>query len=107
MYEIISKDVKINNKLTMRQIMSLYQEMKNYRGSIYIICKHKVVDPANLSKLVSFMLTLDEKSELKVVAEGQDVQSILNNVEKCCQSVSGKEANIYEFYINPAETVQI
>ncbi|CAH0344314.1 HPr family phosphocarrier protein [Bacillus sp. CECT 9360] len=107
MYEIISSDLKIKNKLTMRQIMDLHQEMKNYEGNIYLLCKHKVVDAISLSKLVSFMLTVDEDSKIKVVVEGQNVQDILDKVSKCCNPASHEERHNYKFYINPTETVQI
>lgn len=105
MHEIISSDLKINKKLPMRQIMALYQEMKKYEGNIYFINKHKVIEASKLSKLVSFMLTVDEKSVLKVVIEGRKVQKILDKVTKYCQTVSEKQLN--KFYINPTDTVQI
>lgn len=107
MYEIISSDLIIKNKLTMRQIMDFHQEMINYEGNIYLLCKHKVVDATKLSKLVSFMLTVEEDSKLKVVIEGQNVQSILDKVTRCCNPASKEERHNYKFYINPTETVQI
>jgi len=107
MYEITSSDLKITKKLPMRQIMDLYQELKNYQGNIYFLWKHKVVDAAKLSKLVSLMLTVDENSELKVVIEGQKVQKMLDKITKCCQTVTQKKQSKYKFYMNPTDTVQI
>jgi phosphotransferase system HPr-like phosphotransfer protein len=106
MYEIISSDVKIEKKLTMSQIMSLYQQMKNYDGNIFFLKDHKLVDASKLSKLVSFMLTVDEATRLKVVIEGKDVKKLLEKVEHCFQQTE-QQAKSYKFYVNPTKTVQI
>jgi phosphotransferase system HPr-like phosphotransfer protein len=106
MYQIISSKVKIDN-LSMRQIMDLYQEIKKFEGNIYFLCKHKVVDAAKLPKLVSFLLMVDEKAEVKVVIEGQNVQTMLDKMKNYFQAVSAKQQNSFKFYMNPTDTVQI
>ncbi|RFU62063.1 hypothetical protein [Peribacillus glennii] len=107
MYEIISSDLKINKKLPITQIMALYQTVRNYDGNVYFLSNHKVIDAAKLSKLVSLMLTLNEKSSIKVVIEGQKVQNMINKVTNCCGTAAEKNQNNYKFYVNPTDTVQI
>ncbi|WP_409304500.1 hypothetical protein [Peribacillus sp. SCS-155] len=107
MYEITSSDITIKKKLPIRQIMSLYQETKKYDGNIFFLNKYKVVDGTKLSKLVSFMLTVDENTELKVVIKGTNVQSLLEKVKECCKEKERRQITGYKLYANPSDTVEI
>jgi len=84
MNQTISTQLTFEKKLSMQQIMDLFAISKNYEGSIYFICKNRVVEPERLSKLVSFMLTLEDCSNLKIMIEGPEVQSIMQQINECC-----------------------
>lgn len=84
MNQTISTHLTFEKKLSMQQIMDLFEISKNYEGSIYFICKNRVVEPERLSKLVSFMLTLEDCSDLRIMIEGPNVQSIKQKISECC-----------------------
>lgn len=58
MKEIISANVLVQNKFTMKKMLEIYQASKQFDGTTYLYSKHKAVDASNLSKLVSFLLTV-------------------------------------------------
>lgn len=84
MNQTISSKLTFDKKLSMQQIMDLFEISKNYEGSIYFVCKNRVVEPERLSKLVSFMLTLEDCSDLKIMIEGPEVQAIMQKINECC-----------------------
>ncbi|PLT33721.1 hypothetical protein [Bacillus sp. V5-8f] len=104
MYEIISSDIKIDKKLSVQQMMALYQEVSSFDGNVYFLFKHKIIDAAKLSKLVSFMLTIEERTSIKVIIEGKKVQKMVSTVTKYC---GGKLQKNYKLYMNPKDTIQI
>ncbi|MFD4815822.1 HPr family phosphocarrier protein [Peribacillus butanolivorans] len=85
MNKVISTDIKTNKRFSMRQIMNLYQVTKEFKGNIYFICKHKMVDAKKLSTFVSFVLILQERATMKVILEGENVQAMLENVQTICK----------------------
>ncbi|WP_285767706.1 hypothetical protein [Peribacillus sp. SI8-4] len=84
MNKVISSDIKTNKRLSMRQIMNLYQVTKEFKGNIYFICNHKLVDAKKLSTFVSFVLILQECANMKVILEGENVHAMLQKVEDIC-----------------------
>lgn len=84
MDQIISTKVSINQKLTMQQIMDLFEISNNYSGNIYFICNNRAVEPEKLSKLVSFMLTLQDCTNMKILVEGENAKAIMSKVKQCC-----------------------
>ncbi|MET3319700.1 UNVERIFIED_ORG: phosphotransferase system HPr-like phosphotransfer protein [Peribacillus simplex] len=85
MNKVISTDIKTNKRFSMRQIMNLYQVTKEFKGNIYFICKHKMVDAKKLSTFVSFLLILQECATMKVILEGENVQAMLEKVQNICK----------------------
>lgn len=90
MNKVISADIKTNTRLSMRQIMNLYQVTKEFKGNIYFICNHKLVDATKLSTFVSFVLILQECVDMKVILEGQNVQAMLEKVQAICKENDAK-----------------
>ncbi|WP_419883299.1 HPr family phosphocarrier protein [Peribacillus sp. B-H-3] len=107
MSELISTEISLNKKLTMRQLMELYQITKNSGSTAYFMCKQKIVDSAKLSGLVSFMLTLNECSDIKVIIEGANVQETLQNIKDCCHSSTLRQNDKFKYFANPEQTIQI
>lgn len=106
MDQIISTKVKINQKLTMQQIMDLFEISKDYSGNIYFICNNRAVEPERLSKLVSFMLTLQECTNLKVLVEGENAEAIMNKVKQCC-SPDSYQAEAVTFMVHSNRKTKI
>lgn len=102
MNKVISADIKTNKRLSMRQIMNLYQVTKEFKGNIYFICNHKMVDATKLSTFVSFVLILQECVNMKVILEGQNVHAMLEKVQAIC-----KENDEHELSFQSNQTVGI
>ncbi|MEJ9232547.1 hypothetical protein LAV79_24465 [Peribacillus butanolivorans] len=102
MNKVISSDIKTNKRLSMRQIMNLYQVTKEHRGNIYFICNHILVEAKKLSTFVSFVLILQECATMKVILEGQNVQAMLEKVQIICKK---NDSNKLDFQSN--QTVNI
>ena len=93
MNKVISSDIHTNKRLSMRQIMNLYQVTKEFKGNLYFICNHKMVDAKKLSTFVSFVLTLQECVNMKVILEGEDVHTMLEKVQAICNEENEKSYN--------------
>lgn len=102
MNKVISSDIKTNKRLSMRQIMNLYQVTKEFKGNIYFICNHKLVDAKKLSTFVSFVLILQECATMKVILEGENVHAMLEKVQAIC-----KENDESAFGFQSDQTVNI
>ena len=90
MNTVISSDIHTNKRLSMRQILNLYQVTKEFKGNLYFICNHKMVDAKKLSTFVSFVLTLQECVNMKVILEGEDVHTMLGKVQAICNEEEEK-----------------
>jgi phosphotransferase system HPr-like phosphotransfer protein len=95
MTKMISLQVNVTQKLTVRQIIELFQLTKNYDGTISFTCEDRVVKPARLSKLVSFMLTLNECTQLTIHVTGVDPYSITKKINQCCEN-KGRQQSTYK-----------
>ncbi|WP_110928961.1 hypothetical protein [Bacillus massiliglaciei] len=84
MYKMMSTDLKLNSRLSMTQIMNLHQAIQDFEGRAYLVCEYKMIEASELPKLVSFMLTLEECADIKVILEGKNVQDTLKQIEQCC-----------------------
>ncbi|KWW16999.1 hypothetical protein AS888_23755 [Peribacillus simplex] len=102
MNKVISSDIKTNKRLSMRQIMNLYQVTKEFKGNIYFICNHKLVDAKKLSTFVSFVLILQECANMKVILEGENIHAMLQKVQDICNE---NDENSLSFHMN--QTVNI
>ncbi|PLS17578.1 HPr family phosphocarrier protein [Bacillus sp. M6-12] len=107
MYEIISSDVTVQSRLTMTGILSLYQSIRGFEGNIYFMCNHKIIDAGKLSKLVSFMLTIEEDSLIKIIVEGKQVQQKLEDLKVSFQGHFQSAGVRQTYFVNPTDTVRI
>lgn len=86
MKEIISTNVIVHNKFSMKKMLEIFQASRAFNGSTYLYSQHKAVDSSNLPKLVSFLLTVEPQTALKIIVEGNDVQDHLENIKSICTS---------------------
>ncbi|WP_026584521.1 HPr family phosphocarrier protein [Bacillus sp. J33] len=107
MKEIISTNVLVQNKFTMKKMLEIYQASKQFTGTTYLYSKHKTVDASNLSKLVSFLLTVKPQTTLKIIVEGNEVQNHLEKIKKMCTSHVSVSRMTEKRFINSSETIQI
>ncbi len=78
MKEIMSSNVIVQKKFTMRKMLEIYQTAKQLSGTTYLYSQQKAVDASNLTKLVSFLLTVKPQTTLKIIVEGTEVEECLN-----------------------------
>ncbi|PLR81200.1 HPr family phosphocarrier protein [Bacillus canaveralius] len=82
MKEIMSSNVLVQNKVTIRKMLDIHQASRQFKGTTYLYSKHKAVDAANLSKLVSFFLTVKPQTTLKIIVEGTEVDKQIAALQK-------------------------
>lgn len=73
--EMFTKKMVIEEKLSMRDILSFYEAAKEFNGKCQLLCKKNVVEASNLPKLVSFFLTANKAQAIHIKLEGQQVKS--------------------------------
>ncbi|WP_028393281.1 hypothetical protein [Bacillus cihuensis] len=98
--------ITINKQLNIRQIMDLFQIIKDYSGSITFQCETRTVEPERLSKLVSFMLTLKECNQLTIHISGNHTQYVLAKINNCCQPSQQHRETSYKIYLNNNRKLQ-
>ncbi|MCA1029094.1 MULTISPECIES: HPr family phosphocarrier protein [Cytobacillus] len=82
--KIISSSLKFEKSLTIKKMIAIYQTASKYDGTIYFLYQHNVVIPSHLSKLVTFLMMVRPKDELKVIVEGTEPEEILNQIKTLC-----------------------
>jgi phosphotransferase system HPr-like phosphotransfer protein len=82
MNEILSSTVVVQNRFSFRNMLEIHQVVKKVSGTIFLSSKQKVVDAASLPKLVSFLLTIDPKTNLKIIIEGTNIKPHLLQLTK-------------------------
>lgn len=82
MYEIMSSNVMVQKRFTMKKMLEIYQAAKKLNGTTYLYSRQKAVDASSLSKLVSFLLTVEPQTTLKIIVEGTDVENQLEQLTK-------------------------
>lgn len=82
MKEIMSSNVLVQKRFTMKKMLEIYQAAKKLDGITYLYSHQKVVEASSLSKLVSFLLTVEPNTTLKIIVEGTDVEAQLNQLTK-------------------------
>ncbi|KON89599.1 hypothetical protein AF332_24090 [Sporosarcina globispora] len=107
MKEIISTNVLVQNRFTMKKMLEIYQASKQFEGTTYLYSKHKAVDASNLSKLVSFLLTVKPQTSLKIIVEGNDVKNHLEHIKEMCNTYVAVLRMSKKRLINSAETFQL
>ena len=72
--------IKLETGLEARPVALLVQEASKYESSIYIECEGKKVNAKSIMGMMS--LGLDAGEELVVMADGEDEQIAVDNIEK-------------------------
>jgi len=82
MKEIISSNVLVEKRFTMKKMLEIYQTASKLDGTTYLYSRQKAVEATSLSKLVSFLLTVEPNTTLKIIMEGIDVEPKLTLLTK-------------------------
>ncbi|WP_210364698.1 HPr family phosphocarrier protein [Bacillus sp. REN3] len=82
MKEIMSSNVMVQKRFTMKKMLDIYQAAKKLNGTTYLYSRQKAVEASSLSKLVSFLLTVEPNTTLKIIMEGNDVEPQLGKLTK-------------------------
>lgn len=82
MKEIMSSNVMVQKRFTMKKMLEIYQATNRLDGATYLYSRQKAVEATSLSKLVSFLLTVEPNTTLKIIMEGNDVEPKLNQLTK-------------------------
>jgi phosphotransferase system HPr-like phosphotransfer protein len=80
MKEIMSSNVMVQKRFTMKKMLEIYQGAKKLNGTTYLYSRQKAVEASSLSKLVSFLLTVEPNTTLKIIMEGTDVEPQLEQL---------------------------
>jgi len=75
--EIVSSNVIVQKRFSFQKMLEIHQEVKKITGTIYLQHKHKIIDASSLTKLVSFLLTVEPKATIKIIIEGPNAEAIL------------------------------
>ncbi|MDQ0414411.1 hypothetical protein [Mesobacillus stamsii] len=65
----------------MKKMLEIYQTASKLAGTTYLYSHQKAVEATSLSKLVSFLLTVEPNKTLKIM-EGIDAEPKLKNLIK-------------------------
>ena len=95
MKEISSTAVVLEHTPSLNEMLSLHQFAKNYNGTIYLLANHHVIKIDELAKLVSFLLTVRDKQEMRIIVEGLRVQRTLKKLTVFFQN---NQLNKYKSY---------
>ncbi|CAM3780628.1 HPr family phosphocarrier protein [Mesobacillus thioparans] len=82
MKEIMSSNVMVQKRFTMKKMLEIYQAANKLDCITYLYSRQKAVEATSLSKLVSFLLTVEPDTTLKIIMEGTDVEPQLNQLTK-------------------------
>jgi phosphotransferase system HPr-like phosphotransfer protein len=82
MKEIMSSNVMVQKRFTMKKMLEIHQAAKKLNGTTYLYSRQKTVEATSLSKLVSFLLTVEPNTTLKIIMEGVDVEPQLEQLTK-------------------------
>ncbi|MBT2705741.1 HPr family phosphocarrier protein [Bacillus sp. ISL-35] len=66
----------------MKKMLEIYQAANKLDSTTYLYSRQKAVEATSLSKLVSFLLTVEPNTTLKIIMEGTDVEPKLNQLTK-------------------------
>ncbi|MCM3178739.1 HPr family phosphocarrier protein [Cytobacillus horneckiae] len=105
--KIISANVIINKRFSMKKMMDIYLSAKNFNGTVYLLNNHKIVDISSLSKIVSFLLMVQPHTKLKIIVEGIEVQNQLDKVKEICTEEIGDLIISKERQVHLYQTIQL
>ncbi|GAE94228.1 hypothetical protein JCM21714_3368 [Gracilibacillus boraciitolerans JCM 21714] len=81
MKKFLSTQVTLEEKLSMKQIISFFQYEKNYNGSIYILGNHQMISLHDLPGLVAFSLLTSADCDVQFVVEGINPEQALEDLQ--------------------------
>ncbi|MGN1401403.1 MAG: hypothetical protein ACI4XL_07880 [Bacillus sp. (in: firmicutes)] len=79
---IMATDLYLSYKTPIHSIMNFYKEMKSWGGNIYLIQNRRMVDCSHLAKLITFILTAQPSTPVKMVLEGQNPEEMEHRFSK-------------------------
>jgi len=83
MNEILSSNVVVHNRFSFRKMLEIYQIVKEVSGAVLLSSKQNVVvEASSLSKLVSFLLTIDPETNLKIMIVGSSDEVSLQKLSR-------------------------
>jgi phosphotransferase system HPr-like phosphotransfer protein len=82
MNEILSSTVIVRNRFSFRKMLDIHQVVKKVSGTVFLSSKQKVVDASSLPKLVSFLLTIDPQTTLKIIIDGTYIEPHVSQLTK-------------------------
>ncbi|MCT2534692.1 hypothetical protein NC661_04875 [Aquibacillus koreensis] len=77
MTQLLSTKVVIKDYIPVQNMLTIYEIMKNFNGSIYLLDQQRLIRSDHLSRLISFLLTCKSNKEVKMVIKGKDAQKTL------------------------------
>lgn len=81
MNETSSVTICYTQRIMMKEIMELYTLAKKFNGMVTFYHNHHSVSGLNITKLVTFFLTIKKGSKLLVVVDGQKNHLFLNKIK--------------------------
>lgn len=82
MKEIMSSNVMVQKRFSMKKMLEIHQAAKKLKGTTYLYSRQKAVEATSLTKLVSFLLTVEPNTTLKIIMEGTDVEPQMEKLTK-------------------------
>ncbi|MEH6940966.1 hypothetical protein [Bacillus sp. JJ722] len=82
MKTIIDTNIKTSTRLPIQNIVSVYKEIKEQGAEVYFIQHQEMVAVSKLSKLIAFMLTVDEKAPIKMIIQGNHAQKLKQRLKE-------------------------
>lgn len=81
MKEITATTIEANTKLPIQNIMNIYKDIKDQGADVYFIQRQNMISATKLSKLISFMLTADDKAPIKMVIQSPQADKLRNKLK--------------------------
>lgn len=107
MKEIMSSNVIVQKRFSMRKMLEIHQAAKKLKGSTYLYSKQKAVDASALSKLVSFLLTVEPQTTLKIIVEGTEVENDLQQLTKMLTNETSLVRMNPKHFLETSESFQV
>ncbi|PLR89925.1 HPr family phosphocarrier protein [Bacillus sp. T33-2] len=107
MKEIMSSNVLVQKKFTMKKMLEIHQAVRKLSGATYLYSRQKAVDASALPKLVSFLLTVEPQTTLKIIVEGTNVEAQLEQLTQMLTNEASVIGDYRKRALNSAGSVQI
>ncbi|MBT2759447.1 HPr family phosphocarrier protein [Mesobacillus foraminis] len=107
MKEIMSSNVIVQKRFSMKKMLEIHQTAKKLKGTTYLYSKQKAVDASVLPKLVSFLLTVEPQTTLKIIVEGIDVENNLHQLTKMLTNETSLVRINRKHFLETSESFQV